>query len=150
MMIHRPLHSRAIARRRGAVTVEFAVSLSVLLLIVFAGFEIARLNMVRHAVGNASYDAARHAMVPGATAAEAQQCALKVLSDLGVSGAAVVITPTPLNDQAPLITVTVTVPMAANSWIVPLFSPNKVFTNTVRLVTERPPSVQMRGLTTAR
>ena len=58
-------------QRHGAATVEFAVVLPLLVLLVFGSVELTRGLMLRHSADNAAYEAARTAIVPGATAEEA-------------------------------------------------------------------------------
>ena len=55
----RPLMIPKKQHRTGAVAVEFAIAISILLMIVFASIEFVRLNMLKHSVEHASYLAAR-------------------------------------------------------------------------------------------
>ena len=57
-----------VSSRAGATAVEFAIVAPIFFLIMLASFEFSRLNVIRHTADNAAYEAARHAMVPGATA----------------------------------------------------------------------------------
>ena len=70
-----PLASRnsklAARRRTGAAAVEFAIVAPIFFMLVLVSLEFGRLNIIRHTADQAAYEAARHAMVPGATAAEA-------------------------------------------------------------------------------
>ena len=70
--------------RRGATAVEFALVLPIFVLFLMASFEFGWLNVVRHTADNAAYEAARYAMVPGATADEATQEAKSILKTIGV------------------------------------------------------------------
>ena len=58
-------------RRQGAAVIEMALTLPVLFLLLFACYEFGRANMIRHTAQGAAYEAARVAIVPGATRAEA-------------------------------------------------------------------------------
>lgn len=80
------------------------------------------MNVIRHTADNAAYEAARIAMVPGATAAEAVAEANRLLSIAGARGATVAVNPAILGPSTDEITVTVNVPMAANGWITPRFT----------------------------
>src|SRR3954454_21923431 len=79
--------------RVGAVAVEFAITAPVFFLFLLAAFEFGWLNVMRHTADNAAYEAARAAMVPGATAADATNKANGLLNIVGARGATVVITP---------------------------------------------------------
>ncbi len=79
--------------RRGATAVEFAITAPVFFLFLLAAFEFGWLNVMRHTADNAAYEAARAAMVPGATAAEATAKANTILQIVGARGAKVSITP---------------------------------------------------------
>jgi len=63
--------------RRGAVTVEFALVVPVILLLFFAALELASMNYARHTIGFAAYEGARRVAIPGGTAADATAEATK-------------------------------------------------------------------------
>lgn len=108
--------------RRGAVMVEFAIVAPVFFVFIIIAFEFGRLNVIRHTADNAAYEAARHAMVPGATAAEAVAKAKSILNVVGTQGAKVSVNPPVLGPTVDSVQVTVVVPMAQNGWIAPRFS----------------------------
>ena len=58
-------------RRDGAAVVEFAISASVLFLIIMGCVELCRMSMLRNLAQDACYEAARYSMVEGATTDEA-------------------------------------------------------------------------------
>lgn len=99
-------------RRRGAVTVEFAVVAPLIFLLFFGGLEMTALNFVRQTAGNASYEAARKMIIPGGTPAQAQAEAMRLLNAMGVGRGATVSVASD-NDTA---TVTIAVPAANHSW----------------------------------
>ena len=66
--------------RRGATVVEFAIVAPIFFLFLLASFEFGWLNVLRHTADNAAYEAARTAMVPGGTAADAATKANSILS----------------------------------------------------------------------
>ena len=105
--------------RRGAVVVEFALAAPIFFLLLFGAIEICRLNIVRHVVDNAAYEAARHGIVPGGTAAEIIAEGNTFLSNAGISGGTVTVTPSSVNEDTEQVTVTVRVSMATNAWMVP-------------------------------
>lgn len=105
--------------RRGAVAVEFAFAAPVFFLLLFGAIEIGRLNIVRHVVDNAAYEAARHGLVPGGTAAEITAQGNVFLANAGISGGTVTVTPTTVDEDTEQITVTVRVSMSTNAWMIP-------------------------------
>ena len=58
---------------------EFAITAPIFFLFLLAAFEFGWLNVMRHTADNAAYEAARTAIVPGATAAEALAKATSLL-----------------------------------------------------------------------
>lgn len=116
-------HQRRRSRlRRGATTVEFALVAPAFFLLLLGSFEFSRLNVIRHTADNAAYEAARIAMVPGATAAEAIAEANRFLNIAGARGATVTVNPATLGPNTNQITVTIDVPMSQNGWITPKFT----------------------------
>lgn len=109
--------SRQNLPRRGASSVEFAIVLPILLLFVGASIEFTRLAMVRHVTDNASYEAARWVIVPGASEQEARDRALAVLDTLGLQNATITISPSPIEEDTSAVTVRVVVPLDDNRWI---------------------------------
>ena len=123
--------------RRGATAVEFAMIAPIFVIVVLASFELARLNVMRHTADNAAYEAARHAMVPGGTAAEAIAKANSVLNIVAARGAQINITPAVLTPDMDEITVTVEIPLDQNGWITPRFTGSRTLRATSTLKAER-------------
>jgi len=123
--------------RRAAVTVEFAIVATLFFLLVLSAIEFGRLNVIRHTADNAAYEAARHAMVPGATAAEAMAKANSLLSIVGTRGARVIINPPALGPNVRQITVTINVPMNQNGWVTPYFTSATTIRSSSTMKTER-------------
>src|SRR3954462_9404815 len=107
--------------RRGVALVEFALTVPILFLFVLAAFEFGWLNVLRHTADNAAYEAARAAMVPGATAAEAIAKANSILHVVGARQATVTVTPTSITNETEQVTVAIDIPMKFNGLIVPRF-----------------------------
>ena len=103
--------------RRGAAMVEFAIVAPIVFLLFFAAFEFCRANMIRHTVDNAVYEAARVGIVPGATAAEAQQEAQRILTTIGIVDFSIQVTPGVIDEDTEQVTVRVQVPFDGNSFI---------------------------------
>jgi Flp pilus assembly protein TadG len=117
--------------------VEFAIVAPIFFLIMLASFEFSRLNVIRHTADNAAYEAARHAMVPGATAAEAVNRANSILRTVGTRGATVTINPATLGPDVNSVNVRIEVPLGQNGWVVPKFTSGKTLTAQSTLRTER-------------
>jgi Flp pilus assembly protein TadG len=135
--------SSSLARRRrseqrcGAAAVEFALTAPIFFAFLLAAFEFGWLNVLRHTADNAAYEAARTAMVPGATVAEARRKANNLLGIVGARSARVTVTPSVLTPETEQVTVEVDIPMNRNGLIVPRFTRNKTIHSESTLRTER-------------
>lgn len=107
--------------RQGAVTVEMAIAAPILFLFVFAALEVAGMNVVRHSVDNAAYEAARRGIVPGATLADIRAEANLIMTAAGARNFTIDVAPPVITDETEELTVTVTVPVADNRWTWPRF-----------------------------
>ena len=123
--------------RRGAVVVEFALTVPVFLLFLLASFEFGWMNVMRHTADNAAYEAARAAIIPGATAAEAVAKANRILNVVRVKGASVTVTPATITNDTDQVTVAINIPMSSNGLVVPHFTGKKILRSTSTLQTER-------------
>ena len=101
--------------RRGAMTVEFALCLPILLLFLFGCYEIATANMMLHATEAAAYEAARVGIVPGAKQEEIEKAAKFVLNSVGIKDFEVEVTPDPIVFETEKVTVRIIVPYDANT-----------------------------------
>lgn len=108
--------------RRGAVVVEFALTVPLLFLILFASLELSHANMVFNVAEAAAYEGAREGIVPGATAAECQASAQRLLDIAKVRGTTITVAPADLTTDTDTIQVTISVPYAANSIVTPNFT----------------------------
>lgn len=123
--------------RRGAASVEFAFVGSLLFTTIFVMFEFGHMNMIRHTVDNAAYEAARHAFVPGGTADDAKERAMSIMNAVGARGATVTVDPPVLAVDSETITVTVSVPLSKNMLVTPRFTDKIIVESSVTLTTER-------------
>jgi Flp pilus assembly protein TadG len=135
MILARRQRSRP--RRKGAVTVEFAITAPILFLIVFSMVEFARFNMIRHGIDTAAYEGARRGIVPGATANDVEKTAKKVLTAVSTVGGTVTVDPNPLAPNTTEITVTVQVTLDKNGWIVPHFFQPQTLSRSCTLAREK-------------
>src|SRR6185312_2126244 len=97
--------------RTGAVAVEFAITAPIFLVFLLAAFEFGWLNVMRHTADNAAYEAARSAIVPGATSGEALAKANSILNVVGARGAKINITPNNITNSTTEVTVAIDLPM---------------------------------------
>jgi Flp pilus assembly protein TadG len=130
-------YSRRLSLRRGAVIVEFALTVPVFFLFLLASFEFGWLNVLRHTADNAAYEAARAAMVPGATAADAIAKANTILQVVGARSARVTVTPAAITKETEQVTVAIDIPMKFNGLIVPRFTRTSTLHSASTLRTER-------------
>jgi Flp pilus assembly protein TadG len=125
--------------RTGAAAVEFAIAISVLLMIIFASIEFVRLTMLKHSVEQASYLAARKGMIIGVESKDVVQAARDHLDLFNLSGEIINVNPADITDDTRVIEVTVDVPVSGNSWISPLYFSGTLSGRT-RMLTEREPA----------
>jgi Flp pilus assembly protein TadG len=123
--------------RLGATAVEFAIVVPIFFLFLLASFEFGWLNVLRHMADNAAYEAARGAMVPGATATEAKATATAILKIVGARDAVITVTPATLLPTTTEITVAIDIPLKNNVLIVPRFTTGKTLHSEATLRTER-------------
>lgn len=129
--------SRKRKSRRGATTVEFALTLPLFILFLMASFEFGWMNVLRHTADNAAYEAARYAMVPGGTAAEAKARATSILKIIGARDAVVTVSPATLSATTDEVTVSIDIPMKSNGLVVPKFTKKKTLHSEATMRTER-------------
>ncbi|MEM9367474.1 MAG: TadE/TadG family type IV pilus assembly protein, partial [Planctomycetota bacterium] len=114
--LKRPTQS---SQRTGAAAVEMAVVSIVLFILIFGGIEMARVASLRHTADYAAYVGARRGLVPGVDVPTVKAEVEAHLSNLGVSGATITVTPSTITEDTPLVTVEVAIPAAGNSWVAP-------------------------------
>lgn len=133
----RQLQIRRRKTRRGAAAVEFAIVSPVLFLLILTMFEFSRLQVIRHTGDNAAYEAARAAMVPGATAADAVAEATRIMRAVGARGVQVNVTPARIDADTRSVTVEVQTRMDQNALVAPRFTRNSTMRSSSTLLTER-------------
>lgn len=115
--------------RRGTLTVEFALVAPLIFTLFFAGLEMTSLNLMRHTAGNATYEAARHGIVPGATEDEVKQKATDLLNSIGATTDVVI----DVADDGNKVTVAIAIPVEKNSWGLSRFSSGLTITKNCTL-----------------
>lgn len=113
------------ACRRGAVTVEMALTAGLAFMFFFASLEFCRVSMIRHTTEHALYEGARRGIVPGATATEVQSEVQSVLRTIGVSGATITVTPSTILSDTRDVTVRVQLPLDRGLFAPALFFKGK-------------------------
>ncbi|MCA8998185.1 MAG: pilus assembly protein [Planctomycetaceae bacterium] len=114
--------------RLGGATVEFALCLPLMIMLVFGSMEASNALFLRQGLSIAAYEAAQVATQSGMAAAAAEARAQEVLDARNIAGYAVTISPqvTATTSPGTTVTVTVTAPIDANS-----LGPSWYFTNSV-------------------
>jgi Flp pilus assembly protein TadG len=125
-------------QRPGATVVEFALVVPLVLFLVFAAVEFARLNMLVNSMQNAAYEGARRGIVPGASVDRIEQAALAVLEGVGAVDSRVIVSPAVISSSTPQVQVTVRVPLDENAWVAPRFVQDVVLERSCTLSRERP------------
>ena len=105
----------ALRPRSGVTSVEFALTLPILLLMLFGMIELTRLSNIGGISRNAAYIGARHSTVQGSTAGDVSDRVNEYLDKLGVQEYTVSIDPPLLDETVLEATVTVEVPLNANN-----------------------------------
>ena len=130
-------------QRRGATTVEFAISASILVFVLFAFFEFGMVMMIESFAENAAFRSARHAAVLGASVEEAVELARSDMEILGVDDAEIIVEPTAgsqiqdsIDSNTERIRVRVRVPLANHIAFGRLFSGTTMERQAV-IITER-------------
>lgn len=139
-------HARPLpkTKRRGAAAVELAISLPFLLTLAFGMFEYNSLIMLRARMVSAAYESARLATRPNtsqqnvATAGGVTTYCNTLLSQLGVQGAMVTLTPSDLSTATPqtVVTVSITAPLSRNSLTTLVLGSSRTTTANATLIIE--------------
>ena len=129
--------SRGSHNRRAAAAVEFALTAPLFFLVLFAGIEFSRANILRNLCENAALEAARRGMVPGATAENCTATANSALELLHVKNATVEVEPSTILPGTPEITINVSIPLADNAMPMSAFVMGTTLTRSITLERSR-------------
>lgn len=121
--------------RLGASTIEFAIVANIMMIMVLTCMEFARMNMVRNLSQDAAYFAARIAIVPGATAAEAEAEADRIMGAMVANGYTVTVSN--IDSESSDVSVTIDVNFNEVAMFAPFFLPDSTISSSVRMRTER-------------
>ena len=109
-----PRNTNNLNRRSGALTVEVALCLPILLMVLFGGYELAHANMILHSTESAAYEGARTGIVPGATKEKIEHTVGQLLLAVGIKDFKVKVDPKKIDETTDKVTVTVSVPVRKN------------------------------------
>lgn len=130
--------------RRGVATVEFALTVPVLLLLVVGAIEFSRANMLLHSAAVAASEGARRGIIAGSTADEVETIVRKELATIGVKQSRIAVHPQVVTNDTKLVAVAVRVPVnAANGYILPRFFLGKEVTKVMAMPREAKNDPQM-------
>ncbi len=120
-MSPQPYPRLAKRRRQGSLTVEVAICLPILLMILFACYEMAHANMLLHATESSAYEGARVGIIPGATSEKIETAVGGVLRSVGINHFKIKVQPDKIKADTESVKVEVTVPFRANTSIPSFF-----------------------------
>lgn len=122
--------------RVGALSVEMALCLPILLTVLFGAYEVAHANMILHSTESAAYEGARTGITPGATASKIEASVKDLLAAVGIANFTVDVTPKVLDEQTESVTVVVSVPIRKNMSFPPFFFKDPTFRGSCKLSRE--------------
>ena len=124
--------------RRGSVILECAFTIPIMFFMIFATVEICNAIFTKQSLSVAAYEAARVAIVPGATTENVEVQAEIVLAATSVNDPIIEINPPNFADAPELsyITVTVKAPHGSNSIFHRLFAEDDEMSVTVQMMKE--------------
>ncbi|MCO6045652.1 pilus assembly protein [Aeoliella sp. ICT_H6.2] len=129
---------------------EFAISLPVLMLVVFGGIEFSRANVLINTAKMAAAEGARRGIVLGTTASDIEATVDNELSKVGVAHADVVVDPPVVNDDTKVVTVGLSIPLdARNGYVTPRFFLGKNVWKITSIPREAKNDAQMEDLLNA-
>ncbi len=125
-------------RRVGALAVEVAMCLPILMMVLFGCYEVARANMLVHATESAAYEGARIGIIPGATVEKVEASVTHFLQSVGIRDFKINVTPGKIERNTPQIEVEVIVPFDKNTVLPAFFLSDPKFTGKCSLSREIP------------
>jgi Flp pilus assembly protein TadG len=122
--------------RWGAVLVEFALAAPITFVMVFALIEFSRVAMLTNTAENAAYEGCRAAIIPGGTADKARTAALRLMNSVGAVSPTITVTPATITEATNEVTVTVSLSLNSNAWLIPSFTRNQTLIKRCKLTRE--------------
>ena len=134
----RPRFLRKRSDRKGAAALEFALTAPMVFFVILTCFEFGKLAMMKSMANTAAYEGARYAVVEGSVTQDAVDEANRILARMGTQNATVTV-----NDGAGIsttdaaVTVTITIPMEDNAFLLSGVFAGRNIVKEVTLTTER-------------
>lgn len=122
--------------RTGELTVEMAMCLPVLVMLLFGCYEMARANMLIHSTESAAYEGARVGIIPGASPEKIKSAAGSMLRAVGISNFTVKVTPDVIKNDTKEVTVEISAPFKANTSIPTMYIQDPTFRGSCTLSRE--------------
>lgn len=125
-------------KRRGVATVELALCLPIIVLLVVGAIEACSMIFLKQSLAIAAYEGARTALIPNATAIQVQAACQQILKDRKVVGATVTVKPLDIAALIPgeMIDVTVSAPCSINTVVPNEFYRGKTLTTSASMMVE--------------
>lgn len=98
--------------RKAALTVEFSLVAPIIFMIFVGCLELTSMNLIRQSAGNAAYEVARSAIVPGSIESEDRAVGRNILNAVGATRNVDI----NISDNGRIVLVEVVVPVRENSW----------------------------------
>ena len=122
--------------RSGSLTVEIALLLPILIMLLFGSYELARANMILHSTESAAYEGARTGILPGATPEKIRESARVLLTAVGINNFTVNVDPPTFDETTENVEVTVLVPFRENMSFPAFFMQDPTFQGKCQLSRE--------------
>ena len=119
--------------RTATLSVEVALCLPILLMLLFGSYELARANMILHSTESAAYEGARNGIIPGATPDKIRESAGVLLRAVGIKNFTVNIDPAVIDETTENVSVTVLVPFRENMSFPAFFMQDPTFRGNCQL-----------------
>lgn len=111
-------HTGVRHNRAGAATVEFAILMAVLVIVLMGALEVGCAFHTKSALQNAAREGARRSIIPGATMSSVTAACETSLEGTGIESYSISITPNPESaNPGAMITVEIVAGYSENSWL---------------------------------
>jgi Flp pilus assembly protein TadG len=119
--VSRQLPYRSVSSRKGTATVELAVCLPLLVIIALGSIEATNAIFLKEHLTSAAYEGARKATTIGQTSTTATTAVQAVLTQFGIAGGTITVTPAvgTATTAGTQVTVSVAAPLGSNSCLQP-------------------------------
>jgi Flp pilus assembly protein TadG len=120
-------------RRRGAMTVEFALCAPILFAVIFSIIEFSRAMQLQHSVRQAAFEGARAGVPMDAATSDVTTAATNIANAVGISSPTITIVPNPIAYSSQTVTVTVSTTPRSNGCFIYYFAGNNPISATITL-----------------